>query len=348
MGRPAAFFDVDGTLASSNVISTYLDFRLSNAGILRRWAIIGAFLPRAAFYAYLDTRSRRRFLQSFMANYAGVRPDDLRTWAEQAVHGYWARKVFTGALASIQHHRQQGHYVVILSGGLWDTLAPLAGHLGVDTLLASRMETIAGCYSGKLAGEPVSDEAKTQTSRDLAAEMGLGPQPKLCLRRQLQRPRSLGKRGVPRGSEPGPAAQNPGPTTAMAHRSLDTQRPGSSVMTDYQVVIIGGGIVGLATALALLERHPQTRLAVIEKEPALATHQTGHNSGVIHSGIYYRPGSLKARLCLEGGRRLIDFCRDHGIPFNVCGKVIVATNEGEVERLPGLLNRGAGKRIGGS
>ena len=110
-------------------------------------------------------------------------------------------------------------------------------------------------------------------------------------------------------------------------------------MTDYQVVIIGGGIVGLATALALLERHPQTRLAVIEKEPALATHQTGHNSGVIHSGIYYRTGSLKARLCLEGGRRLIDFCRDHGIPFNVCGKVIVATNEGEVERLPGLLNR---------
>ncbi len=110
-------------------------------------------------------------------------------------------------------------------------------------------------------------------------------------------------------------------------------------MTDYQVAIIGGGIVGLATALALLERHPQTRLAVIEKEPALATHQTGHNSGVIHSGIYYRPGSLKAKLCLEGGRRLIDFCRDHGVPFNVCGKVIVATNEGEVERLPGLLKR---------
>lgn len=109
--------------------------------------------------------------------------------------------------------------------------------------------------------------------------------------------------------------------------------------TDYQVAIIGGGILGLATALALLKRYPSTALVVIEKEPALASHQTGHNSGVIHSGIYYRPGSLKARLCLEGSQQLIQFCREHDIPFKLLGKVIVATNEAESERLPGLLQR---------
>jgi L-2-hydroxyglutarate oxidase LhgO len=111
------------------------------------------------------------------------------------------------------------------------------------------------------------------------------------------------------------------------------------VTTDYQVAVIGGGILGLATALELLRRYPGTGLAVIEKEPALASHQTGHNSGVIHSGIYYRPGSLKARLCLEGSRQLIQFCRERGIPFDLPGKVIVATNSAESERLPGLLQR---------
>jgi L-2-hydroxyglutarate oxidase len=111
------------------------------------------------------------------------------------------------------------------------------------------------------------------------------------------------------------------------------------VATDYQVAVIGGGILGLATALELLNRHPGIGLAIIEKEPALASHQTGHNSGVIHSGIYYRPGSLKARLCLEGSRRLIHFCKEHDIPFELPGKVIVATNKAESERLAGLLQR---------
>src|SRR5687768_9092921 len=81
----------------------------------------------------------------------------------------------------------------------------------------------------------------------------------------------------------------------------------------YDVAIVGGGIVALATAFALLERAPRARLVILEKEPRLAQHQTGHNSGVIHSGIYYRPGSAKARLCVEGARLMVEFCAAHGI-----------------------------------
>lgn len=106
------------------------------------------------------------------------------------------------------------------------------------------------------------------------------------------------------------------------------------------VVVIGGGIVGLATALAILERR-EVPLVVLEKEPDIARHQTGHNSGVIHSGIYYRPGSLKARLCVDGARRLIDFCETHQVPFERCGKLIVATREGERPRLAEIERRAA-------
>src|SRR5438552_1549150 len=93
----------------------------------------------------------------------------------------------------------------------------------------------------------------------------------------------------------------------------------------YDVDIIGGGIVGLATALALSDRFPRCRLGVVEKEPLLGSHQTGHNSGVIHSGIYYKPGSYKAQLCIQGVRLLKAFCDANGVPYETCGKVIVAT-----------------------
>ncbi len=108
----------------------------------------------------------------------------------------------------------------------------------------------------------------------------------------------------------------------------------------YDVAIIGGGIVALATACALAGRAPRTRLVVLEKEPRLAAHQTGHNSGVIHSGIYYRPGSAKARLCVEGARMMVEFCRARGIRVERCGKVIVATAEDELPRLQALYERG--------
>jgi L-2-hydroxyglutarate oxidase LhgO len=108
----------------------------------------------------------------------------------------------------------------------------------------------------------------------------------------------------------------------------------------YDVAIVGGGIVGLATARALTERAPGLRVVVLEKEPRLAAHQTGHNSGVIHSGVYYRPGSHKARLCVEGARLMLEYCETRGIPVARCGKVIVATDEAEVARLQGLYERG--------
>jgi L-2-hydroxyglutarate oxidase len=115
----------------------------------------------------------------------------------------------------------------------------------------------------------------------------------------------------------------------------------------YDIAIVGGGIVGLATALALTEQFPRFSVAIIEKERAVARHQTGHNSGVIHAGIYYKPGSHKARLCSEGGRLLTEFCRNHGVPFERCGKLIVATSAEEVPRLMALHERAIANNIPG-
>lgn len=109
----------------------------------------------------------------------------------------------------------------------------------------------------------------------------------------------------------------------------------------YDFCVIGGGIVGLATARAILSRRPGASLVLLEKEPVLGSHQTGHNSGVIHSGIYYAPGSLKAKLCREGSERTKDFCARHGIPVENRGKLIVATREGELPRLAALEERAA-------
>jgi (S)-2-hydroxyglutarate dehydrogenase len=108
----------------------------------------------------------------------------------------------------------------------------------------------------------------------------------------------------------------------------------------FDFAVIGGGIVGLSTARALLERHPGARLVVLEKEEGWARHQTGHNSGVIHSGIYYKPGSLKARFCRAGARALVGFCRERGIEVEICGKVIVATEPDEMPLLDNLFERG--------
>src|SRR5881296_4583867 len=108
----------------------------------------------------------------------------------------------------------------------------------------------------------------------------------------------------------------------------------------YDIAIIGGGIIGLATARALGERAPRARLVILEKEAKLATHQTGNNSGVIHSGIYYKPGSYKAKLCVEGKGLMLDFCSKHGIRVDHVGKVIVATSQAELPRLKTLYERG--------
>ncbi|HEX5855647.1 MAG TPA: FAD-dependent oxidoreductase, partial [Thermoanaerobaculia bacterium] len=105
------------------------------------------------------------------------------------------------------------------------------------------------------------------------------------------------------------------------------------------VAIVGGGIVGLATGLKLLERAPGLSVVILEKEKEVAAHQTGHNSGVIHSGLYYKPGSEKAKTCVEGRRLLVEFCRRHDIPHDICGKLVVATSESELPALASLERR---------
>jgi L-2-hydroxyglutarate oxidase len=109
---------------------------------------------------------------------------------------------------------------------------------------------------------------------------------------------------------------------------------------DYDAVIVGGGIVGLATAFQLLEARPQIKLLLLEKESALAKHQTGNNSGVLHSGLYYKPGSDKAKLSVSGLQQMVAFCRAQGIAHEQCGKVVVATSEDELPRLESLWQRG--------
>ncbi|WP_448596829.1 L-2-hydroxyglutarate oxidase [Thermoleptolyngbya sp.] len=108
----------------------------------------------------------------------------------------------------------------------------------------------------------------------------------------------------------------------------------------YDFAIIGGGIVGLSTAMALGRRYPDTKLVLFEKESCWAFHQTGNNSGVIHSGVYYKPGSFKAKFCRDGCQSMVAFCREHDIPHEVCGKVIVATEEHELPLLENLYQRG--------
>ena len=111
-------------------------------------------------------------------------------------------------------------------------------------------------------------------------------------------------------------------------------------MKSKQIVIIGGGIVGLATAHELLRRKPGTAVTVLEKEPRVGQHQSSHNSGVLHAGLYYKPGSQKARLAVSGLRRMVEFCQQHSIAHEICGKLVVAVDEAEVLRLQNLLERG--------
>lgn len=116
---------------------------------------------------------------------------------------------------------------------------------------------------------------------------------------------------------------------------------------NYDLAIIGGGIVGCATALKLTEADPGLRIGLFEKEPRLAAHQTGHNSGVIHAGLYYKPGSMKAETCASGREELYDFCREHDIPHENCGKVVVAVDESELSALTELERRGRANGLDG-
>ena len=116
--------------------------------------------------------------------------------------------------------------------------------------------------------------------------------------------------------------------------------------TDFDIVV-GGGIIGLATAYKITQNHPDIRIAVLEKEDKLAAHQTGHNSGVIHSGLYYEPGSNKAQTCAKGRKELVAFAKKHKIPYEICGKIIVATQDIELANLDKILQNGQENEIEG-
>jgi L-2-hydroxyglutarate oxidase len=119
------------------------------------------------------------------------------------------------------------------------------------------------------------------------------------------------------------------------------------IVSDQRFLIIGGGIVGLATAYRLGERFPGASITVLEKESQVGQHQTGHNSGVLHCGLYYKPGSVKARLAVSGIRQMVEFCRENGVAHEICGKLVVAADESEVPRLRDLEERGAANGLDG-
>jgi L-2-hydroxyglutarate oxidase LhgO len=126
-----------------------------------------------------------------------------------------------------------------------------------------------------------------------------------------------------------------------------TKKINTQKQTDFDIAVIGGGIVGLASAYKIQMRYPGIRIGVFEKEKQLAMHQTGHNSGVIHSGLYYKSGSYKAKNCVKGRKELIDFAAEHNIPYEICGKIIVATDEAELSTLEKVFQNGLENRIEG-
>lgn len=142
------------------------------------------------------------------------------------------------------------------------------------------------------------------------------------------------------------------PDHAQAAAGIELSKPTATstqpeATGEYDVAVVGGGILGLATARALVQEHPHRKVVVLERETELGAHQTGHNSGVIHAGIYYEPGSLKARLCVSGARQMYAFCEAHGIAVERCGKLIVASRHSELERLATLEARGRANGVPG-
>ncbi|XP_068140160.1 L-2-hydroxyglutarate dehydrogenase, mitochondrial [Drosophila tropicalis] len=151
---------------------------------------------------------------------------------------------------------------------------------------------------------------------------------------QLRQLRHLGLGATPRISHLG--------SSAIAQKRWQSS---TSSIGDYDLVVVGGGIVGAASAREILLRHPTLKVAVVEKEKKLAVHQSGHNSGVIHAGIYYKPGTLKARLCVEGLHLAYKYLDERKIPYKKCGKLIVATDEKEVKLLEDLHQRGIANKV---
>ena len=172
-GKVAGFFDVDGTLGTSNVVSAYVAFRLHGASRLRRLVGSALFLPRVPFYAALDTISREWFCRVFYHIYADVPEDDLELWGEEAAQSYWTPRLFPGALRQIEEHRAQGHLIVLLTGGIEPVLKPLARMLAPHALVAAQPETQNGVLTGRLIDGPLTGDRKADAAHEIAARLGV-------------------------------------------------------------------------------------------------------------------------------------------------------------------------------
>jgi fatty acyl-CoA reductase len=170
---PGAFFDVDGTLASSNLILTFVNFQFWRLSRWRRLAWLFLFLPRIPFYIVLDAVSRRRFNTAFFRNYSGVYQSELEQWAQEAVKGFWQQRLFREGLDRVRQHLAHGHRVVLITGNLKPILDPLGIWLEADKMVGAQPEVAEGCLTGRLVGGTMNGEAKAATAQLTAELLGL-------------------------------------------------------------------------------------------------------------------------------------------------------------------------------
>ena len=164
---------MDGTLAASNVVYVYLDFRSYRRSLLWRYLWLASVLPKLVYYAFLDSRSRVRFNEVFYRNYAGVSLREMEGWAQSAMKRFWEPRILPGALQKIQEHRAEGHRIVIVSGGMALTLEPLARWLEVDACAAAWAEVEGDRLTGRLARGALSGKAKATATHEVAQQLGL-------------------------------------------------------------------------------------------------------------------------------------------------------------------------------
>ena len=169
----AAFFDVDGTLANTNVVKCYLDVqsrRLTSA-VFPVW--LALFIPRIPYYLLLDAFTRAGFNEAFFRNYQGMSTADLKGWANEAGENFWSRRMFPGGKERLEYHRSQGHMIVLVSGGIEQTVRPLAGLVAADRLECAQLRTRGNRFTGGLVDLPLAGPAKAEAVRRIGAEHGV-------------------------------------------------------------------------------------------------------------------------------------------------------------------------------
>jgi HAD superfamily hydrolase (TIGR01490 family) len=171
--RIAGFFDVDGTLGSTNIVLTYLAFRNEGASAMERWLRVASILPKLPYYKLLDRLSRNLFCSVFYRKYADVSRAELEAWAERDVARYWHGRLYSQALRKLDEHREQGHRIVLVSGSLEPVLKPLADALGTDALIATEPEVDGSYLTGRLVHGPLNGDRKAVAMRHLSDSLGI-------------------------------------------------------------------------------------------------------------------------------------------------------------------------------